>query len=308
MHYEYQLSNLRTVHRLDRMTSGVLIMAKSAAKARAIDFNADRSSTNGVDKLYLCRVRGEFPYQNQIVRVDQPMETFSFQLGLTKIGGTKQCQTLFRRVTYEELQEQWTTHGKFLFGDNEEIIPDSSLYKFTEQDPTKTSLVLCRPLSGRMHQIRVHLQYLGFPIINDPLYNAPDIWGQCNGQYGQYEHSNDYVIETFIKRHSCEYWLLSDVENNEDESVNENGKRPIEEPEGINDDAKRLKSEETTIDVNDDQAVKSYIKEHCFECLNRFREPSPDDLVMYLHALQYKVSDVTTFTSSLPEWAQTCEK
>ncbi|CAF4313998.1 unnamed protein product, partial [Adineta steineri] len=42
LHYEYQLSNLRTVHRLDRMTSGILIMAKTAAKARAIDFNADR--------------------------------------------------------------------------------------------------------------------------------------------------------------------------------------------------------------------------------------------------------------------------
>ena len=319
MHYEYQLSNLRTVHRLDRMTSGVLIMAKSAAKARAIDFNADRSSANGVDKLYLCRVRGEFPYGNDIVRVDQPMETFSFQLGLTKIGGNKQCQTLFRRVTYEELQEQMATHGKFLFdlnNDNREVIPDQSLYKYTEQDKTKASLVLCRPLSGRMHQIRVHLQYLGFPIINDPLYNAPDIWGSSNGQYGQYEHSNEYVIETFIKRHSCEYWLLSDIENNEDESVNANGKRVIEEGEELqatNDDAKRMKTEETTtttatIDVDDDQAVKTYIKEHCFECLNRFREPSPDDLVMFLHALQYKVSDVTTFTSSLPEWAQACEK
>jgi hypothetical protein len=66
-----------------------------------------------------------------------------------------------------------------------------------------------------------------------------------------------------------------------------------------------MKTDElTTIDVNDNEAVKNYIKEHCFECLNRFREPSPDDLVMFLHALQYKISDVTTFTSSLPEWAQ----
>ena len=311
LHYEYQLSNLRTVHRLDRMTSGVLIMAKSAVKARAIDFNADRSSANGVDKLYLCRVRGEFPYENQIVRVDQPIETFSFQLGLTKIGGTKQCQTLFRRVTYEELKEQIEQHGKFLFDlnqNNAEVIPDPSLYKYTDQDQTKTSLVLCRPLSGRMHQIRVHLQYLGFPIVNDPLYNAPDIWGTSNGQYGQYEHSNEHVIETFIRRHSCEYWLLNDLDN-DDESVNSNGKRVIEEKEleQNNEDTKRMKIEEpTTIDVNDDQAVKTYIKEHCFECLNRFREPSPDDLVMFLHALQYKVSDVTTFTSSLPEWTQTC--
>ncbi|CAF3691687.1 unnamed protein product [Rotaria sordida] len=313
LHYEYQLSNLRTVHRLDRMTSGILIMAKSAEKARAINFNADRLSTNGVDKLYLCRVRGEFPYINQIVRVDQPIETFSFQLGLTKIGGNKRCQTLFRHVTYEELKQQQEIYGKFIFDlinetneKNIETVIDESLYKYTDQDETKTSLVLCRPLSGRMHQIRVHLQYLGFPIVNDPLYNAPDIWGPSNGQYGQYEHSNEYVIETFIKRHSCEYWLLNDIDNDDDETINLNGKRIVEQDEEhIHDDVKRIKTEElTTIDVNDDNAVKTYIKEHCFECLNRFREPSPDDLVMFLHALQYKISDVTTFTSSLPEWAQ----
>lgn len=279
-------------------------MAKSAAKAREIDFNADRSSANSVDKLYLCRVRGEFPYKNQIVRVDKPIETFSFQLGLTKIGGNKQCQTLFRHITYDELKQQENLHGKYLFdlNNNEEILIDESLYKYSDQDQTKTSLVLCRPLSGRMHQIRVHLQYLGFPIVNDPLYNAPDIWGPLNGQYGQYEYSNEYVIDTFIKRHSCEYWLLSDIDN-DDETINSNGKRVIEEnPEG--EEVKKIKTDEQTIDVNDDNAVKTYIKEHCFECLNRFREPSPNELVMFLHALQYKISDVITFTSSLPEWAE----
>lgn len=295
------------------MTSGILIMAKSAAKARAIDFNADRTSANGVDKLYLCRVRGEFPYGNQIVRVDQPIETFSFQLGLTRIGGNKQCQTLFRRVTLEELQQQQDTHGKFIFdenGESTEVPIDESLYKYEDQDDSKTSLVLCRPLSGRMHQIRVHLQYLGFPIVNDPLYNAPNIWGATNGQYAQYEHSNEHVVETFIKRHSCEYWLLNDLDN-EDEPVNSNGKRVMDDAEEqpITDDAKRLKTDEPaatpeTIDVNDDQAVKGYIKAHCFECLNRFREPTAEQLVMFLHALQYKISDEVTFTSPLPDWAR----
>ena len=286
-------------------------MAKSAEKARAIDFNADRTSKNGVDKLYLCRVRGEFPYINQIVQVDKSIETFSYQLGLTKIGGNKQCQTLFRRITFQELQQQQEIHGKFIFNfinetnENMEAIIDESLYKYSDQDETKSSLVLCRPLSGRMHQIRVHLQYLGFPIVNDPLYNAPDIWGPSNGQYGQYEHSNEYVIETFTKRHSCEYWLLNDIDN-DDDTVNLNGKRVVKQDEQqTNDDVKRIKTEDvTTIDVNDDNAVKTYIKEHCFECLNRFREPLPDNLVMFLHALQYKISDVTTFISSLPRWTQ----
>ncbi len=36
--------------------------------------------------------------------------------------------------------------------------------------PDGTSLVVCYPKTGRTHQIRVHLQSLGFPIVNDFLY------------------------------------------------------------------------------------------------------------------------------------------
>lgn len=37
---------------------------------------------------------------------------------------------------------------------------------------SNTSLVKCRPFTGRSHQIRVHLQHLGYPIIGDPLYSS----------------------------------------------------------------------------------------------------------------------------------------
>jgi hypothetical protein len=37
---------------------------------------------------------------------------------------------------------------------------------------TGHSLVECKPLTGRTHQIRLHLQYLGHPIVNDPLYGS----------------------------------------------------------------------------------------------------------------------------------------
>jgi hypothetical protein len=38
---------------------------------------------------------------------------------------------------------------------------------------SNTALVLCRPHTGRTHQIRVHLQWLGAPIANDPNYGPP---------------------------------------------------------------------------------------------------------------------------------------
>lgn len=57
----------------------------------------------------------------------------------------------------------------------------------------KTSLVLCRPKTGRMHQIRVHLQYLGYPIANDYLYNST-VFGPTKGKNADYgNRSGDEV-------------------------------------------------------------------------------------------------------------------
>ena len=39
----------------------------------------------------------------------------------------------------------------------------------------ENSIVYCRPFTGRSHQIRVHLHFLGYPILNDPLYLKSDV-------------------------------------------------------------------------------------------------------------------------------------
>ena len=103
----------------------------------------------------------------------QPIEVVSYKIGVCKVSEKgRNCRTEFERIS---------TNGN-------------------------SSVVLCRPIEGRMHQIRVHLQYLGFPIINDPLYNH-SVFGQQKGRGGQIGKSDDELIEDLLKIHNAESWL-----------------------------------------------------------------------------------------------------
>ena len=88
-----------------------------------------------------------------------------------------------------------------------------------------TSVVLCRPFTGRMHQIRVHLQYLGrfsdinqfvsrifflgFPVMNDPLYNHL-VFGPEKGKHGNIGKTDEKLIADLISIHNAENWLGMD--------------------------------------------------------------------------------------------------
>ena len=72
-----------------------------------------------------------------------------------------------------------------------------------------TSVVLCRPFTGRMHQIRVHLQYLGFPVMNDPLYNHL-VFGPEKGKSGNIGKTDEKLIADLISIHNAENWLGMD--------------------------------------------------------------------------------------------------
>lgn len=76
-----------------------------------------------------------------------------------------------------------------------------------------TSIVLCKPKTGRMHQIRVHLQYLGYPVVNDPLYNH-DVFGPMKGKGGDLGGKTDEdLVKDLIHIHNAENWLGMDGDN-----------------------------------------------------------------------------------------------
>jgi 23S rRNA pseudouridine955/2504/2580 synthase len=126
---------LELVHRLDRDTSGLLLVARRASTLRSLHALL---RTNGVDKRYLCLVSGRWPAH--LKRVDAPLEKFALPSGerRVKVAATgRQSLTTFRVVT------RWSC----------------------------ATLVEAKPVTGRTHQIRVHCQHAGFPILGDAKYS-----------------------------------------------------------------------------------------------------------------------------------------
>lgn len=111
------------VHRLDRATSGALLLARDAETVRRLQA---QFATSEVTKNYLALVRGITPECGLI----------DHAIAKSKAHEKREAQTAFRRVgTFE-----------------------------------RYSLVLARPLTGRLHQIRRHLKFISHPLIGDTKY------------------------------------------------------------------------------------------------------------------------------------------
>lgn len=118
------------VHRLDRKTSGVILFAKSSEATKLVGEQFQNKTTK---KEYLAIVRGHF--------IERVMVTKALE---NDKGVIQEAETEFICVSKSTI--------------------DIPVAKY----PTaRFSLVKCKPKTGRMHQIRKHLNHLRFPIIGD---------------------------------------------------------------------------------------------------------------------------------------------
>ncbi|KAL8056504.1 hypothetical protein ABFX02_04G123300 [Erythranthe guttata] len=132
---EHDLAPIFPIHRLDRLVSGLLILARSASKA---DFFRQQIESGEIKKQYIAKVVGVFPENEQVANVNVNYNAREGKSTVEIENGSK---------------------GKV------------ACTKFTRISTNGTqSIVLCEPITGRTHQIRVHLQFLGHPIANDLLY------------------------------------------------------------------------------------------------------------------------------------------
>ena len=140
------------VHRLDKGTSGVLLVAKTQARQSTL---TQAFAERRVRKFYLAQVVGEFPRGS----------TLSIDLPLRK--GRKSRY----RVAAQRQAIQRTASGWQVAADGE------GAEAFTRVRALSCSAgrtwVLAQPRTGRTHQLRVHLSWVGFPIVGDHLYGRP---------------------------------------------------------------------------------------------------------------------------------------
>ena len=133
------------VHRLDRDTSGVMVIAKNdrAHKKLSAQF-ADHGRTGPLERAYLAIVWGAPP---------RPTGTISAMLGRSSNDRTKRAVVA---ASHPDAREA-ITHYRIL-------------QRFGDVNKPVACLIECQLETGRTHQIRVHMAHIGNPLIGDPLY------------------------------------------------------------------------------------------------------------------------------------------
>jgi len=142
-HYPEEFLSL--VSRLDRETSGLLLVARGKENASLFGKMQQRRE---IQKSYLALVHGRPPESGLI---DQPLDRLGkhqpsrIYIRQAVIPGTYPAQTEYKTL-------ETRAHPKF----------------------SEITLVEASPKTGRLHQIRAHFEFIGFPVVNDKIYGQKD--------------------------------------------------------------------------------------------------------------------------------------
>jgi 23S rRNA pseudouridine1911/1915/1917 synthase len=137
---EDDLARFGLVHRIDKNTSGLLVMAKTA---KAMTNLAKQFFDHTVHRRYVALVWGDFEEDEGTI--------------IAHVGRHQRFRKLFTAYPEGEHGKEAITHYKVLERFN------------------YVTLVECRLETGRTHQIRVHMQYTGHPLFNDDTYGGDKI-------------------------------------------------------------------------------------------------------------------------------------
>lgn len=190
---EIELNRPGIVHRIDRDTSGILVVAKN--QESFLDLK-QKFKHREIKKTYRALVYG-FP-KNKSGIIDAPIgrsnKDFRMkQAGEHARGKLRDAETHYKVLEYFEDQRKKNKQGQF----------------------EKYTLLECSPKTGRTHQIRVHLKFINHPIVADSLYRGKR--KECLGLERTALHA--YSIK-FIDRNGNNIFVKSEIADDMINAIN----------------------------------------------------------------------------------------
>ncbi len=143
------LAEPRLINRLDRETSGLVLVAKNKAAARLCQ---EQFAQRRVEKVYLVVVEGDFP--DTLV----PMEATGWL-------GPDPDSAIRKKMRFYPTQMDAPSGA---------MESSTAFRRLSSASTASLSLVEARPHTGRCHQIRATLLHLGFPVVGDKLYGVDE--------------------------------------------------------------------------------------------------------------------------------------
>ncbi len=134
---EEQLGRIWVAHRIDKITSGIMVFALTAESHRSLNIQFEKHQ---VEKTYHAILNGAPKWDDKITKFPLRVD----------VG-----------------------HKHRTMVDNKSGVRSETRFKILARYPA-SALVEAMPMTGRTHQIRVHAYALGYPLLGDVLYSAPE--------------------------------------------------------------------------------------------------------------------------------------
>ena len=251
--------------RLDKVTSGVLALGKSSAGAKKFHENIQNKNCF---KYYLAKAKGKFP--------GKPIGLSKFiELSNNKNAkGNDQVDFPMDSAVIETSPiYQIDTKSEFQHGFSEPKEAESHFQLIAYDSIKNESLVLCRPISGRQHQLRIHLMRLNHSIPGDFIYDIESSY---------YPKKISFMKE--VRDHRVTYPDISVLE------------------------PKFVEFREEFIDLINDNT--DAIPVPCPDCgQEEYTEPPVEEMKIFLHSFRYRIVEEDEdkadlcFQTKVPKWA-----
>ncbi len=192
---------LRPVHRIDRITSGLVLFAKEPRAHASLSRQLARRL---LGRTYLAIVRsGGLPARGAI---DLPLT--AGRKGRVRVAAPRAS------IAFDAAHQRWSVASAEILA-GRRIYPSLTLFARVWESAEHT-LVVVRPITGRRHQIRVHFAWIGYPVEGDPLFpsgmrrpprgraSTPGAWRSMrSGEMASASQSRRHQVRTSGNRYTA---------------------------------------------------------------------------------------------------------